>query len=170
MRSNLFDVVVALDLARVVFKKIKLNFMWAISYNLIAIPFAAGVWFPWTHVLVPPQYAGLAMAFSSVSVVLSSLSLKLYKRPTSPSDECSAAAGDGISGRDLIGDGGVKKNIGTGGIWEAARRRLARIFVINSSKASNSFGAKYSKLAMDDVEEEVLGLELGLGGFGGLRR
>ena len=55
--------------------------MWAIVYNILAIPFAAGVWFPWTHMLVPPQFAGLAMAFSSISVVASSMSLRLYKRP-----------------------------------------------------------------------------------------
>jgi Cu+-exporting ATPase len=82
VRSNLFDVVVALDLSKVVFNRIKLNFLWAIMYNIVAIPFAAGIWFPWTHTLVPPQYAGLCMALSSISVVISSALLRCYTRPT----------------------------------------------------------------------------------------
>lgn len=81
IRSNLHDLVVALDLAKVVFNRIRWNFLWAIIYNLIAIPFAAGVWFPWTHIALPPYYAGMAMAMSSISVVISSMLLHLYKRP-----------------------------------------------------------------------------------------
>ena len=81
IKDSLHDVVVALDIAKFVFQRIRINFGWAIIYNIIAIPFAAGLWFPWTHLFVSPQYAGLAMAFSSVSVVLSSLALKFYKRP-----------------------------------------------------------------------------------------
>ena len=81
IRNKLIDVVMALHLSRTVFTRIKINFMWALVYNVIAIPFAAGLWFPWTHLYVPPQYAGLAMALSSISVVTSSALLKLYKRP-----------------------------------------------------------------------------------------
>ncbi len=47
----------------------------------VAIPLAAGALYPLTHSLVPPWVAAGAMALSSVSVVLSSLSLKLYRRP-----------------------------------------------------------------------------------------
>lgn len=81
IRGDLHDLVVALDLAKVVFRRIQYNFLWAILYNIIAVPYAAGVWFPWTHMLLPPQYAGLAMALSSISVVLSSAALRLYRRP-----------------------------------------------------------------------------------------
>jgi Cu+-exporting ATPase len=81
IRNNLHDVIVALDLARVVFNRIRLNLMWAMIYNVLAIPVAAGIWFPWTHALLPPQYAGFCMAVSSISVVLSSICLRLYKRP-----------------------------------------------------------------------------------------
>jgi len=50
------------------------------------LPIAAGVLYPWTSWRLPPAFAGLAMAFSSVSVVLSSLSLRLYKKPTVEDD------------------------------------------------------------------------------------
>jgi hypothetical protein len=58
IRDELADVVMALDLPKVVFNRIKLNFLWATAYNFIAIPFAAGCWYPFYQVSIPPQYAG----------------------------------------------------------------------------------------------------------------
>lgn len=87
IRSHLNDLVVTFDLARVVFARIKWNFLWAVLYNFISIPFAAGIWFPWTKMLLPPHFAGLAMALSSISVVISSMLLKFYKRPQLQHDE-----------------------------------------------------------------------------------
>lgn len=81
MKSNLEDVITAIDLSRKTFSRIRLNYVWALGYNLIGIPIAAGVLFPWTHLRLPPWFAGAAMAASSVSVVCSSLLLKNYKRP-----------------------------------------------------------------------------------------
>ncbi|KUF89432.1 Copper-transporting ATPase 2 [Phytophthora nicotianae] len=81
VKSALTDVVVALDLARVVFSRIKLNFFFSIIYNAVGIPLAAGMFFPLIHRMMPPACAGLAMAFSSVSVVISSLLLKSYQPP-----------------------------------------------------------------------------------------
>ena len=81
MRSDLEDVVAAVDLSRVTFRQIRLNYIWAMVYNLLAIPLAAGVLYPRTHIQAPPWVAGAAMAFSSVSVVCSSLSLRYYTRP-----------------------------------------------------------------------------------------
>jgi len=81
VRSNLHDAVVALHLSRVVFNRIKINFVWAMAYNLFALPFAAGVFYPLTDWRLPPAFAGLMMAFSSVSVVTSSLLLRLYSKP-----------------------------------------------------------------------------------------
>jgi magnesium-transporting ATPase (P-type) len=95
IRSNLHDLVVALDLARLVFTRIQQNFVWAMIYNLLAVPYAAGIWFPWTHLVLPPQYAGLAMAASSVSVVVSSMMLWLYKRPAVLSDDANAPKSSG---------------------------------------------------------------------------
>jgi len=81
VRSSLHDVVVTMHLSRVVFNRIKMNFGWAIGYNLFALPFAAGLLYPWTSWRIPPAFAGLMMAFSSVSVVTSSLLLRFYVKP-----------------------------------------------------------------------------------------
>ncbi|KAJ9557490.1 hypothetical protein OSB04_012104 [Centaurea solstitialis] len=51
------------------------------AYNFIAIPVAAGVLYPWLRIMLPPWFAGACMAFSSVSVVCSSLLLRWYKKP-----------------------------------------------------------------------------------------
>jgi P-type Cu+ transporter len=81
IRSDLRDVVTAIDLSRAVFARIRLNFVWALGYNIIGIPLAAGILYPATRMTVAPEVAGLAMALSSVSVVLSSLWLKRYQKP-----------------------------------------------------------------------------------------
>ena len=81
MRSNLEDVIIAIDLSRKTFSRIRLNYIWALGYNILGIPIAAGVLFPFTGFRLPPWVAGAAMAASSVSVVLCSLLLKNYKRP-----------------------------------------------------------------------------------------
>ena len=61
--------------------RIRLNFFWAIFYNIVGIPLAAGVLYPGLHIQFPPMFAGAAMALSSVSVVCSSLLLRLYQPP-----------------------------------------------------------------------------------------
>nr|ACF95863.1 heavy metal P-type ATPase [Arabidopsis thaliana] len=81
MKSNLEDVITAIDLSRKTFSRIRLNYVWALGYNLMGIPIAAGVLFPGTRFRLPPWIAGAAMAASSVSVVCCSLLLKNYKRP-----------------------------------------------------------------------------------------
>jgi Cu+-exporting ATPase len=81
IKDDLRDVVMALDLSRYAMKKIRQNLFWAFFYNLIGIPIAAGILYPFTGFLLNPMVAGAAMAFSSVSVVSNSLSMKRYRRP-----------------------------------------------------------------------------------------
>ncbi|KAG0598266.1 hypothetical protein M758_12G059200 [Ceratodon purpureus] len=81
MRNSLEDVITAIDLSRKTFARIRLNYVFAMGYNVIAIPVAAGVLFPLSGLRLPPWAAGAAMAFSSVSVVCSSLWLRRYTRP-----------------------------------------------------------------------------------------
>lgn len=82
MKSNLEDIIIAIDLAKKTFSRIRLNYIWALGYNILAIPIAAGILFPSTKFRLPPWIAGAAMAASSISVVCSSLLLKKYKKPT----------------------------------------------------------------------------------------
>lgn len=81
MKSNLEDVITAIDLSRKTFSRIRLNYIWAMGYNILGIPIAAGALFPSTGFRLPPWIAGAAMAASSVSVVCCSLLLKNYRRP-----------------------------------------------------------------------------------------
>lgn len=81
MKSNLDDVITAIHLSRKTFSRIRLNYIWALGYNILGIPIAAGALFPSTGFRLPPWIAGAAMAASSVSVVCCSLLLKNYERP-----------------------------------------------------------------------------------------
>lgn len=74
VKNDLRGVVNALSLAETTFRRIKLNLFWALIYNLIGIPIAAGL-FVGLGLQLTPEIAALAMAFSSVSVVTSSLLL-----------------------------------------------------------------------------------------------
>ncbi|CAI7567094.1 unnamed protein product [Penicillium manginii] len=80
--DDLLSVPASLSLSRAVFTRIKLNLMWACLYNIIGLPFAMGIFLPFTGLMLPPMAAGAAMALSSVSVVVSSLLLKLWRRPS----------------------------------------------------------------------------------------
>lgn len=75
----LVTLVTLLDLSKTVFRRVKFNFAWSLVYNLIGIPVAAGVIYPYHNSRLNPVWASAAMAASSVSVVLSSLALKVYK-------------------------------------------------------------------------------------------
>ena len=81
VKNDLRDVVAAIDLSKATFSRIQLNYVWAMIYNIVGIPVAAGLLMPFGF-RIPPVAAGMAMAFSSVSVVLSSLALKFYRKPT----------------------------------------------------------------------------------------
>ncbi|RCK64805.1 Copper-transporting ATPase [Candida viswanathii] len=78
--GDLKGIVNALKLSNATFGRIKLNFIWAMVYNLLMLPFAMGCFLP-LNVMLPPIAAGAAMMFSSLSVVFSSLLLKRWKPP-----------------------------------------------------------------------------------------
>ncbi|MCO6532923.1 copper-translocating P-type ATPase [Lactobacillus sp.] len=74
IKNDLEDVVRALKLSKKTFSRIKLNLFWAFIYNVLGIPVAAGL-FAGAGLTLSPEFAGMAMAFSSLSVVISSVLL-----------------------------------------------------------------------------------------------
>lgn len=81
VRDDIRDVVSAIGLGRKTMTKIKQGFFWALIYNMILLPFAAGLLYPFTGLTLRPEFAGLAMALSSVSVVTNALTLTRFKFP-----------------------------------------------------------------------------------------
>jgi len=79
IKDDLIDVVIAIDLSKYTLNKIKQNLFWAFFYNIVGIPVAAGILYPFTGWLLNPAIAAAAMAFSSVSVVSNALLMKRYK-------------------------------------------------------------------------------------------
>ena len=69
----------AVGLSRRTMRVVRQNLFWAFAFNVIGIPLAAGLFYPWLGWTLSPMFAGLAMAFSSVAVVSNSLRLKLEK-------------------------------------------------------------------------------------------
>ncbi|HEY5668273.1 MAG TPA: heavy metal translocating P-type ATPase [Candidatus Saccharimonadales bacterium] len=85
MRSDLLGVATAIQLSRQTVRKIKQNLFFALIYNVIGIPIAARLFYHW-GVALKPEFAGLAMALSSVSVVGNSLTLRYFKPGKRSSD------------------------------------------------------------------------------------
>lgn len=79
LRGDISKLVKAIRLSKLTMRGIKQNLFWAFIYNLAGIPIAAGIFYPFFGWLLSPVFAGLAMAFSSVSVVGNSLRLKAKK-------------------------------------------------------------------------------------------
>lgn len=77
--SDLGKIATAIELSHATVRTIRQNLFWAFVYNMVGVPIAAGVLYPFTGFLLNPMIAGAAMAFSSVSVVANSLRLRRVK-------------------------------------------------------------------------------------------
>ncbi|MFN4195025.1 MAG: heavy metal translocating P-type ATPase [Thermosynechococcus sp.] len=75
-RNHLADLLTVLELSRATFRKIQQNLLWAVAYNIVGLPLAAGVGLPLWGLSLTPGIAAACMAVSSIAVVLNSLSLR----------------------------------------------------------------------------------------------
>ncbi|MEW6703303.1 MAG: heavy metal translocating P-type ATPase [Pseudomonadota bacterium] len=98
MKSDPYDVVGAIELSRATLRKMHQNLWWAVGYNVIAFPLAAGVFYPFT---LSPEVAALSMSGSSAIVAINALMLKRTKlagiRAARPSPATTSAAAQGAS-------------------------------------------------------------------------
>ena len=76
MKPDLRGIITSYKLSKLTLRKIKQNLFWAFLYNILLIPIAMGVLYPYNGFLLNPMIAGGAMALSSISVIFNSLSLK----------------------------------------------------------------------------------------------
>lgn len=79
VKGDLMGIVRAIHLSRAMMRNIKQNLFFAFIYNILGIPIAAGLLYPWTGLLLNPIIAALAMSFSSVSVIVNALRLRHVK-------------------------------------------------------------------------------------------
>ena len=79
IKNDLRDVITAIELSRETMSKIKQNMFFALFYNVIGIPIAARVFYTAFGLILKPELAGLAMAFSSISVVSNSILIRLFR-------------------------------------------------------------------------------------------
>ncbi len=86
VKDNLLDVVTGIQLGKRTMSKIKQGFFWALIYNIILLPIAAGLLYPSLKLVLRPEFAGLAMALSSVSVVTNALTLNRFS-PHQPDEK-----------------------------------------------------------------------------------
>ena len=150
IRDDLHAVLLALDLARAVFLRIKLNYVWALAYNLFGVPTAMGLVLPVEHGFhMRPEVAAACMAFSSIAVVLSSLALNLYKPP--PLGGRRGASGRGSGGGALAGTGVLGDFADAVGLSAVVGWVSDRI-----DAASASRGGRYKRVDAFDEEDAVL--------------
>lgn len=154
IRNDLLDVVASIDLSKKTVKRIRINFVFALIYNLVGIPIAAGVFMP-IGLVLQPWMGSAAMAASSVSVVLSSLLLKCYNKPSAEKLELQLA---GLRSQGSLSD--VSVHIGMGELRRQSPKLSLLDRLVNYSRASiNSLRSdKHSlnSMAMSEPDKHSL--------------
>ncbi|CAJ0573971.1 unnamed protein product, partial [Mesorhabditis spiculigera] len=140
VRNDLCDVVAAIKLSKMTTRRIHLNFLFAICYNVIGIPIAAGLLTP-IGISLEPWMAAAAMAMSSVSVVASSLLLRSYKKPS----HASLSSGEFKKYKRMLERGDFEVNIHRGldsGVFMRAPSKISLL----GSKITSAFGDSINSL------------------------
>jgi len=175
MRSDLTDVITAIDLSQATLRRIRRNFTWACIYNVLSIPIAAGALYPLLHVGLPPLLAAACMGLSSVSVIASSLWLKRYKKPVLVDDDGPGGAthfgakelreGKGAvivkaSAAAQVGGSGARGTMSPSVLLSSASRvsgGLGKKKVVRSSGSRGSYAFSSLPTGPDGVDEEEEG-------------
>ncbi|KAL4811255.1 E1-E2 ATPase-domain-containing protein [Aspergillus unguis] len=159
--DDLLSVPASLALSRSVFNRIKLNLVWACGYNAIGLPFAMGLFLPFGGFMLPPMAAGAAMALSSVSVVVSSLLLKFWKRPSWMDAELLEKDIDSATGRNPRGNW-LKATLSSVTAPNSARRSVqwaqgvfASLWTGITGRSTQSSGVEPSYVPLQTVEPAV---------------
>jgi Cu2+-exporting ATPase len=96
MRSDPLDVAIVLTIGRGTLRKMRQNLGWAIGYNAIALPIAAGVFDPVFGLVLRPEIAALSMSGSSLIVAVNAVMLKRLRLPSAPIDRVAARPADTV--------------------------------------------------------------------------
>uniref|UniRef100_A0A3P9H299 P-type Cu(+) transporter n=1 Tax=Oryzias latipes TaxID=8090 RepID=A0A3P9H299_ORYLA len=154
IRNDLLDVVASIDLSKKTVKRIRINFVFALIYNLVGIPIAAGVFLP-IGLVLQPWMGSAAMALSSVSVVVSSLLLKCYTKPTA--EKLEARLGHSKRQNSLSD---ISVHIGMGVVRRPSPKLSLLDRIVNYSRASiNSLRSdkqSLNSLALNEPDKHSL--------------
>lgn len=152
VKSSLLDIVKLIQLSRATMRNIKENLFWALIYNTIGIPLAAGVFFSFLGWRLNPMYGAAAMCFSSVCVVLNALRLRTFKPRLKYSAE-KAASNRSADGNPECGLGGTEKNLTHNNTEDTA---MTKTVIIDGMRCSHCSGRVQQVLnSLPGVKAEV---------------
>lgn len=152
VKSSLLDIVKLIQLSRATMRNIKENLFWALIYNTIGIPLAAGVFFSLLGWRLNPMYGAAAMCFSSVCVVLNALRLRTFKPRLKYSAE-KAACGRSVDGNPECGLGGTEENLTHNNTEDTA---MTKTVIIDGMRCSHCSGRVQQALnSLPGVKAEV---------------
>lgn len=152
VKSSLLDIVRLIQLSRATMRNIKENLFWALIYNTIGIPLAAGVFFSLLGWRLNPMYGAAAMCFSSVCVVLNALRLRTFKPRLKYSAE-KAACGRSVDGNPECGLGGTEENLTHNNTEDTA---MTKTVIIDGMRCSHCSGRVQQVLnSLPGVKAEV---------------
>ena len=152
VKSSLLDIVKLIQLSRATMRNIKENLFWALIYNTIGIPLAAGVFFSLLGWRLNPMYGAAAMCFSSVCVVLNALRLRTFRPKLKYSAE-KAACGRSVDGNLECGLCGTEENLTHNNTEDTA---MTKTVIIDGMRCSHCSGRVQQVLnSLPGVKAEV---------------
>ena len=152
VKSSLLDIVKLIQLSRATMRNIKENLFWALIYNTIGIPLAAGVFFSFLGWRLNPMYGAAAMCFSSVCVVLNALRLRTFRPKLKYSAE-KAACGRAVDGNPECGLCDTEENLTHNNTEDTA---MTKTVIIDGMRCSHCSGRVQQVLnSLPGVKAEV---------------